>query len=86
MVDGSEVFVETGDVTDCLMRCGARLNLQLPGTAAAIAGQAWDLSQPPMQPSGWVETLCQQATFFSERLQQVTGLTDAYRVQVLHVF
>ncbi len=38
-----------GDVTDCLMRCGARLNFNLASTTGTIAQQFWDISQPPMQ-------------------------------------
>jgi hypothetical protein len=56
--------------------------MRLGGTAAAIAAQRWDLSQPPMQPSRWVDDLCQQAAFLAERLQQISGLTDAHRAQV----
>ena len=40
-----------GDVMDCVLRSGARLNLQIQGTAVSISQQHWDLSQPPMQPS-----------------------------------
>jgi len=38
-----------GDVTECRLRCGARLNFGLVSTSGTVAGQHWDLSQPPMQ-------------------------------------
>ena len=46
-----------GDVSDCIMRSAARLNLQVHGVARAIALQQWDLSQPPMQASGCANPL-----------------------------
>ncbi|KAK9901648.1 hypothetical protein WJX75_006561 [Coccomyxa subellipsoidea] len=70
-----------GDVSDCLLRCGARLNFNLAATAPAISGQFWDLSQPPMQASRWVEGVCRQAAYFSEKLAQVAGLTEHHRSQ-----
>ncbi|EIE20688.1 hypothetical protein COCSUDRAFT_57256 [Coccomyxa subellipsoidea C-169] len=70
-----------GDVTDCLLRCGARLNFNLASTAGTIAHQFWDISQPPMQASRWVEDVCRQAGYFGEKLAQVAGLTEHHRSQ-----
>ncbi|BDA42201.1 probable Syndetin [Coccomyxa sp. Obi] len=71
-----------GDVSECLLRCGARLNFNLASTAGAISGQFWDLSQPPMQASRWVEDVCRQANYFGEKLRQVAGLTEQHRSQL----
>ena len=43
--------MSTGDITDCILHSGARLNLRLHGVSRSIAHQQWDLSQPPLQPS-----------------------------------
>lgn len=42
-----------GDVSECVLRCGVRLDLRqaLHGIVSSISSQQWDLSQPPMQQS-----------------------------------
>ena len=70
------------DAEDCILRAGARLNLPLQQVSDAIASQGYNLAEPPMGPSPWVDELCLQLAHFKDRLAQVKSLSDRNQRQV----
>ena len=70
------------DAEDCILRAGARLNLPLQQVSDAIAGQSYNLAEPPMGSSPWVDELCNQLAHLRDRLAQVKSLSDRNQRQV----
>ncbi|KAK9839764.1 hypothetical protein WJX84_011037, partial [Apatococcus fuscideae] len=70
------------DAEDCILRAGARLNLPLQQVSDAIASQGYNLAEPPMGPSPWVDELCLQLAHFRDRLAQVRSLSDRNQRQL----
>ena len=73
------------DLEDCILRTGARLNLPIKSTSDRIAGQSFNLSEPPAKQSAWVDELCLHLSMYRDRMAQVKSLSAHNIQQVSHL-
>ena len=71
-----------GDVVDCIMRAGARVNLAIFELPESIAAHEYKLAEPPEASASWVEDLSTAAAALKDRLELVPELTSTLKAQV----